>query len=223
VCMKPCSQSGTSSSFYAFSGFFDSKRKRSPDEEDAHFHNEVDIEVCRACKESFAQGVTVQPSRPRLRSGSVELAANMHSLVPLDTCAQFVGQNTSRMQTNYYSRHGWRVDPAMDQGSGLEAYHDLGFDAAADFHAYTIRWASWGLQWYVGSKLVRTVLRAEDPGMPDPAYGPLRIAANVWVADESAQGWTGKLAHDFSRGVSEYAWVKFDGGDDCRVQPDCGF
>jgi endo-1,3-1,4-beta-glycanase ExoK len=179
--MKPSGQSGTSSSFYAFSGFYDSAAPRTESNSgDPHFHNELDIE--------------------------------------------FVGKNTSQVQTNYYARHSYRQDPnVVGTGSGVESLHDLGFDAAGRFHPYTIRWTQAGIEWFAGDRLLRKVRREDDPNMPDPAFGPLRISANVWVADGAARGWTGELADGFYGAKSEYAWMKFTPGEACAPEPDCGF
>jgi beta-glucanase (GH16 family) len=144
-------------------------------------------------------------------------------VVPLPPRLQFVGKDPWRVQTNYFSRNNWRVDPNMSGASGVEQWHDLGFNSQAQFHSYSIRWASWGIQWYVGPKLVRTVYRSNDPKIPDPKFGPLRIAANVWTVDQSAFGWAGRPSDSFTQGTSEYAWIKYQAGDKCEITPDCGF
>lgn len=144
---------------------------------------------------------------------------HMHNEIDIE----FVGRDTYHMQSNYFARQNWRVDPDMNGGSGVEVAHDLGFDASKKFHAYSFRWASWGIQWYVGHDLVRTVYRSGDSNMPDPNFGPLRISANVWTVDKNAEGWAGKPRDDLSSTKSEIAWMKYEGGDDCRITPECGF
>lgn len=111
----------------------------------------------------------------------------------------------------------------MAAGSGVEAYHDLGFDASKQFHAYSMRWASWGIQWYVGGRVVRTVYRNNDPNMPDPNFEPLRVTANVWTVDQVAEAWAGKINPNMQFTKAEYAWIKYEGGAQCNIKTHCGF
>lgn len=177
--MKPSSEPGVSSSFYIFSGFWDSEFPRDADDPNRHFHSEIDIE--------------------------------------------FIGKDLRTMQSNYFARSDWRVDPDMSGASGVEWQHPLWFDASSRFQSYSIRWATWGIQWYVGPHLVRTAYRQDDPNMPDPNFGNLRISANVWVVQPGAEGWAGRPRDDLYQSKAEYAWMAFDAGENCKIKPDCGF
>lgn len=66
----------------------------------------------------------------------------IHTCICIMIDIEFVGKSTTPMQSNYFSRQNWRVDPNMFAGSGVEANHDLGFDASERFHSYSFRWAS---------------------------------------------------------------------------------
>lgn len=150
------------------------------------------------------------PTDPRL---------HMHNEIDIE----FVGKNTRQMQSNYFARQNFRVDPNDSNASGVEGHHDLDFDASERFHSYSFRWASWGIQWYVGHKLVRTVYRSDDPVMPDPDFGPMRLSANVWAVMPAAEGWAGRPRDALTETKSEIAWIRYDRGDDCKITPECGF
>lgn len=130
---------------------------------------------------------------------------------------EFVGKDTTRVQTNYFSRI---KDPHANSGSGVERWHDLGFDAAANFHAYGYRWTHDAIEWYADGKLIRTA-RASESRIPSPDYSPMRIVANTWPVNRQAEEWAGPLDTSVYQTSAKYRWMKFTKGHNCHVESHC--
>ncbi len=79
---------------------------------------------------------------------------------------EFLGKDTTRMQVNYWT----------DGVGEHETLIDLGFDAAADFHTYTIEWQPDAIIWRVDGLLVHT----EDGSRGALPSHPSRIMMNLW-------------------------------------------
>jgi beta-glucanase (GH16 family) len=79
---------------------------------------------------------------------------------------EILGKDTTRMQVNYWT----------DGTGGHEAMIDLEFDAAADFHTYTIEWTSDAIVWSVDGAPVHT----EDGSHGALPSHPARIMMNLW-------------------------------------------
>ncbi|XP_058768385.1 uncharacterized protein LOC131642115 [Vicia villosa] len=93
---------------------------------------------------------------------------------------EFLGKDTTIVQTNYYSN-----------GIGnREKVHELGFDSADGFHEYGIKWDGDLIEWLVDGKVVRREDKKEGEGFPEKA---MFLYASVWDASCVAEGmWTGK-------------------------------
>lgn len=76
---------------------------------------------------------------------------------------EFLGKDTSKVQFNYYTN---------GQG-GHEYIHDLGFDAAEDFHTYAFDWQKDKITWYVDGVAVYTATE----NIP---VTPGKIMMNAW-------------------------------------------
>lgn len=109
---------------------------------------------------------------------------------------EFLGDDTTRVQFNYYTR-----------GVGHHEYlYDLGFDASEDFHEYAFDWQQDSITWYVDG---RAVYRATK-NIPTTAG---QIMVNIWnVADESAD-WAGKFNPDSLPVSAEYLWFGYQSAD----------
>ena len=96
---------------------------------------------------------------------------------------EFLGRDTTKLQTNYYTN---------DVG-GHETLIDLGFDAAADFHTYAFTWSPTAIQWFVDDTLVHT----EDGSRGALPTHPGRIIANLW-AGRDVDSWLGPFTYSGS-------------------------
>ncbi|CAG0909245.1 unnamed protein product, partial [Cyprideis torosa] len=90
---------------------------------------------------------------------------------------EFLGNDTTKVQLNYFT---------AGQG-GHEVFIDLGFDAADDFHTYTIRQTPDEIEWLVDGISVHTV---NGPNLP--SY-PGRIMLSLWAVDPATvlRNWAG--------------------------------
>ncbi len=91
---------------------------------------------------------------------------------------EFLGRNTKEVQLNYF------VNGAPQLGLGVP----LGFDAADDFHLYTIIWAPGRIVWKVDN---REIYRIEGPLAATPQH-PGKIIADIWAAKDLNK-WAGRL------------------------------
>ncbi|MEM9618936.1 MAG: family 16 glycosylhydrolase [Pseudomonadota bacterium] len=91
---------------------------------------------------------------------------------------EFLGRNTREAQLNFY------VDGEPQLGVGVP----LGFDAADDFHLYTIIWAQGRIVWKVDGEEVYRVERAVST-MP---RHPGKIIADIWAA-KGLDKWAGRI------------------------------
>lgn len=93
---------------------------------------------------------------------------------------EFLGKDTTIVQTNYYSN-----------GIGnRERIHELGFDSSDGFHEYGIKWGVGFIEWLIDGNVVRKEEKKEGEGFPEKA---MFLYASVWDASYIADGmWTGK-------------------------------
>lgn len=91
---------------------------------------------------------------------------------------EFLGQDTTKVQFNYY----------VDGTGGHEYMYDLGFDAAAEYHEYGFRWTEEYIVWFVDDVPVYKVEKSEQTPMPST---PGRILMNYWSGTPEAEGWMG--------------------------------
>lgn len=91
--------------------------------------------------------------------------------------AEFVGRDTTKLLFNVYYNPGRPGDLYNYGFRGTPVRVDLGFDAADDFHRYTIEWDPTGIRFFVDGRLVHH----RDAGLPTPIpHLPMRFHVNVW-------------------------------------------
>jgi endo-1,3-1,4-beta-glycanase ExoK len=93
---------------------------------------------------------------------------------------EFLGKDTTKMQTNYF----------VSGTGGHEALIDLGFDASAALHKYTIVWQQGSIQWYVDDVLVHTNT-GSPTSMPQTAG---QIMMNLWPGT-GVDSWLGPFTY----------------------------
>lgn len=90
---------------------------------------------------------------------------------------EITGNEPCRMLLNVYFNPG-NEGTELDYGyRGSPCAIDLGFDASADFHRYTIEWLPDRIRWFVDDILVH------DRGSWDPTpvpHLPMKLHANLW-------------------------------------------
>lgn len=109
---------------------------------------------------------------------------------------EFLGDDTTRVQFNYYTRGV----------GGHEYVYDLGFDASEGFHEYAFDWQEDSITWYVDG---RAVYRATT-NIPSTAG---QIMVNIWnVADTNAD-WAGKFDPEYLPVSAEYQWFGYQSAE----------
>ncbi|KAM0874670.1 hypothetical protein ACQ4PT_037289 [Festuca glaucescens] len=103
---------------------------------------------------------------------------------------EFLGNSTGEpytLHTNIFS-HGM---------GGREMQFRLWFDAAADFHRYTIIWNPKRIIIQVDGRTIRSFDNNEDQGVPFPSWRQQRVYGSLWSAEDWAtQG--GRIKTDWS-------------------------
>ena len=107
---------------------------------------------------------------------------------------EITGNNPDQLQTNYFT----------DGVGGHEAQIELGFDASADFHRYSIEWMPDSIKWYVDESLVHT----EDGTNGTLPSTPGRIMMNFWPGTDSVNAWLGDFVYSTPL-QAQYDWVSF--------------
>ena len=115
-----------------------------------------------------------------------------------------MGKNTTKVQFNFF----------VDGVGGNEYIHDLGFDAAEEYHTYGFRWEENAITWFVDGKpvyKVTTDTSVEEgknvkivPKLPSTAG---RILTNYWCGNERAWGWMGKYDGETHDNGTTYQWI----------------
>lgn len=118
---------------------------------------------------------------------------------------EVLGKDTRRVYLNWYS----------DGNEGEAVWHELGFDAAKDFHLYAFEWTPETIRWYVDGELV---YERPEGSAPVPQT-PGRIIANLWTGSTKQYSWHGVPA--FSVPVeARYKCMSFRRIDDTQT-PQC--
>lgn len=90
---------------------------------------------------------------------------------------EFVGRDTRSMELTYFIG-----------GRATKHIHQLGFDAAGDFHTYAIEWTPEAIRWYIDNRLVH---EAADRAIARMSR-PQRLYLNLWSTDQLWR-WTGNV------------------------------
>jgi beta-glucanase (GH16 family) len=105
---------------------------------------------------------------------------------------EFLGRDTTKLQTNYF----------VNGGETHERLIDLGFDAAAGFHTYAFEWRPDSIEWFVDGRSVRKATRARGP-LPSL---PGKVGALTWAT--SLKDWAGPF-RDRPPIVAEYDYISY--------------
>jgi len=104
---------------------------------------------------------------------------------------EILGKDTTKVQFNYFT-----------DGQGNHEYmHDLGFDAAVDFHTYAFEWYEDRIVWYVDGAEVYTA----NENIP---VTESKIMMNAWCG-KGVDGWLGAFDDSSLPLSAEYEWVRF--------------
>ncbi len=114
---------------------------------------------------------------------------------------EITGNHPTQLQTNYYTNNV----------GGHEAVVDLGFDASADFHTYSIEWLPDMINWYVGDDPA-VLVHSENGSNGDLPTTPGRIMMNFWPGTDTVNDWLGNFIYT-SPLQAQYDFVSFEGVD----------
>ena len=90
---------------------------------------------------------------------------------------EFLGRDTTRLLTNVYFNPG-EVGARLEYGyRGTPILIELGFDAAADFHAYAIEWQPGLVKWWVDGQVVHERVVWNPTPIP---HLPMQFNVNLW-------------------------------------------
>jgi len=104
---------------------------------------------------------------------------------------EFLGKDTTIVQFNYFT----------DSRGNHEYIHELGFDAAEDFHTYAFEWHEDKIVWYVDGEEVYTA--TENIPVTES-----KIMMNAWCG-EGVDGWLNAFDDTSMPLTAEYEWVRF--------------
>lgn len=106
---------------------------------------------------------------------------------------EILGRDTTKVQLNYFTG-----------GRGNHEYmHDLGFDAAEDFHRYAFEWREGRIDWYVDGVLIHSATM-------DIPKTPGKIMANVWCG-KGVDGWLKPFRDENLPLAASYEWITYTG------------
>lgn len=75
----------------------------------------------------------------------------------------------------------------------------------------------------MNDRLLRTQEVYEGgPAVPNPEEVRLRILANIWAVDKSAEEWAGPLDTSFCETSARYLWIRYEPGENCNILNNCG-
>ena len=104
---------------------------------------------------------------------------------------EFLGKDTTIVQFNYFT----------NSRGNHEYIHELGFDAAEDFHTYAFEWHEDKIVWYVDGEEVYTATES----IP---VTESKIMMNAWCG-KGVDGWLNAFDDTSMPLTAEYEWVRF--------------
>ncbi|MCH5325144.1 MAG: glycoside hydrolase family 16 protein [Eubacterium sp.] len=104
---------------------------------------------------------------------------------------EILGKDTTKVQFNYFT----------DSEGEHEYMHDLGFDAAEDFHTFGFEWHKDKIIWFVDGEEVYSA----DENIPVTAG---KIMMNAWCGT-GVDGWLNAFTDEGIPLSAEYQWVRF--------------
>ena len=121
---------------------------------------------------------------------------------------EFLGRESRKMLVNVFYNPGIEGSK-FDYGyRGTPILIDLGFDAAEDFHQYSIEWSATYMRWFVDGRLVHERSNWEPTPIP---HLPMQLYMNLWAS--RSRELTGRLAEgqlptrSFIKCVEWCAWA----------------
>lgn len=90
---------------------------------------------------------------------------------------EFVGSDTKKLLVNVYFNPGTPGARCNYGNRGTPFLIDLGFDAADDFHRYTVEWEPHEIRWFVDDDLIH--VRATWEPTPVPNL-PMHVFVSIW-------------------------------------------
>lgn len=109
---------------------------------------------------------------------------------------EILGKDTTKVQFNYFT----------DSEGNHEYIHDLGFDAAEDFHTYAFEWHKDKIIWFVDGIEVYSV----KENIP---VTKSKIMMNVWNGT-GVDGWLNAFDDSKLPLTAEYEWIAFTAFDE---------
>ena len=106
---------------------------------------------------------------------------------------EFLGKDTTKMQTNYFT----------NGIGGHETMIDLGFDSSMNFHTYGFEYREKYINWYVDGKLVHT----EDGSRGALPSHKMKLMLNLWPGI-GVDGWLGHFNY-IAPVTVQVDWLKF--------------
>ncbi len=104
---------------------------------------------------------------------------------------EILGKDTTKVQFNYFT----------DSQGNHEYMHDLGFDAAEDFHTYAFEWHKDRIVWFVDGAEVYSA--AENIPVTES-----KIMMNAWCG-KGVDGWLNAFDDTNMPLTAEYEWIRF--------------
>lgn len=104
---------------------------------------------------------------------------------------EILGKDTTKVQFNYFT----------DSAGNHEYMHDLGFDAAEDFHTYAFEWYEDRIVWYVDG----TEVHRATENIP---VTESKIMMNAWCG-KGVDGWLNAFDDTNLPLTAEYEWIRF--------------
>jgi hypothetical protein len=130
-----------------------------------------------ASRESYQFGRFEAVMKP-VKAAGVVTAFFLHRSNPWQEIdLEFLGRDTTRILVNVYFNPGEAGTGSNYGNRGTPVMIDLGFDAAEDFHRYTIEWEPHEIRWFVDNELVH--VRAAWEPTPVPNL-PLQLHCSIW-------------------------------------------
>ena len=104
---------------------------------------------------------------------------------------EFLGRDSRRMLVNVFYNPGIEGSKYDYGYRGTPILIDLGFDAAKDFHQYSIEWSATYIRWFVDGRLVHQRSNWEPTPIP---HLPMQLYINLWAS--RSRELAGRLAEE---------------------------
>jgi beta-glucanase (GH16 family) len=141
-------------------------------------------------------------------SGVVSGFVTIYTPWPADDWNEIDFEHLGKAPTKFQSSCQVYTGPAMQKPvttsvtpRRFEEYHELGFDAEADFHVYSAEWTPTDVKFIVDGKVMRT-WNDEIARMKLPQ----NILFTIWASNSS--GWAGPINETTAPTSAEMDWIK---------------